>query len=237
MTTLAAQMRFTALDPRIGASSASFPLNLLDEPLLEARLGWESVFTHVDINEPAWAMSSPSKHDAQEPTDDALRNLVKFLKLGRHVTLPRAAEASRRPRAESPPKRVYDIPRQEPTVDHYHEAVRELKLVRDEAVEDGWPVPNDVAVDNATKLLDLMHEHFPQRYHVYPSHNGGVCLEPPGGKRSSFLVICEADGKILCSADRPRRPWQVRFPEFDRARGSGLILKALHDNRLGLSVP
>ena len=124
---------------------------------------------------------------------------------------------------------------EEPTV--YAEAVRELEQVRKHAIEDGWPEPNDLAVDNARRLLDHMHEHFPQQYYVYPSHNGGVCLQPPGGDEWSFLVICEPDGKLLCSADRPKRPWQVRFPSFDRALGSGLILKALHDDCLDISVP
>jgi len=126
---------------------------------------------------------------------------------------------------------------EEPTVDHYAEAVRELEQVRKHAIEDRWPEPNDVALDNARRLLDHMHEHFPQEYYVYPSHNGGVCLQPPGGDEWSFLVICEPDGKLLCSADRPKRSWQVRFPSFDRALGSGLILKALHDDCLDISVP
>ena len=243
---------------RIGAwpTSPDLPSSLLDtsyreeikEPVFSRRhWRWDRGNLDVPTDRPsAWDTTSPFDPDVlnslrQRPADVmeaankaaivAVRDYV--AKRARPVAGPGILVSAI---ASATTKHV-TFRRQKPTGDHYAEAVRDLEQVREDAIEDGWPEPNDVAIDAARKLLDLMHEHFPQPYSVYPSHNGGVCLQPPGGERWSFLVICEPDGKILCSADRPRRPWQVRFPAFDRARGSGLILKALHDNCLDLSVP
>ena len=117
-------------------------------------------------------------------------------------------------------------------------ALEQLGEVHEDAAEEGLPEPSQQAMDAAEQLLRLTYNDFPNHeVSVYPDDDGSVCIYAPGGKRWSFLMICAPSGGILCSANRPQRPWQVRFSDYGDAKRSGLLLKALHDNELGALVP
>ena len=154
-----------------------------------------------------------------------------------HLTLAAHPLPDSRPPDELVMKGILGFQHDRDVPDHLQEAVNDLAQVRQAAVEDGWPEPNDEAVRNAENLLHFMYDHFPQRFSVYPGHRGGVCIHAHGGKWWSFLVICENDGGALFSANRPIRSWQVRLSEAQQARRSGLLLKALHDNQVGPVAP
>ena len=117
-------------------------------------------------------------------------------------------------------------------------ALEQLREVHEDAAEEGLPEPSQKAIATAEQLLRLTYQEFPDHeVSVYPDDDGSVCIYAPGGKRWSFLMICAPSGGILCSANRPQRPWQIRFSGHRDARRSGLLLKALHDNELGAPVP
>lgn len=78
------------------------------------------------------------------------------------------------------------------------EALRDLREARDEAREEGLPEPSDTAIANAERLLKAMYEIYPQRFEVYPTPDGAIVVDAPGGFGRSFVVFCEPTGGALC---------------------------------------
>ena len=78
------------------------------------------------------------------------------------------------------------------------EALQDLREARDEAREEGFPEPSDTAIENAERLLKAMYEISPQRFEVYPTPDGDIAIDAPGGYGRSFVMFCEASGGALC---------------------------------------
>jgi len=78
------------------------------------------------------------------------------------------------------------------------DALQDLREARDEAREEGFPEPSDMAIANAERLLKAMYEIYPQRFEVYPTPDGAIVVDAPGGFGRSFVVFCEPTGGALC---------------------------------------
>ena len=78
------------------------------------------------------------------------------------------------------------------------DALRDLDEARDEAREEGFPPPSDAALRNARGLLRAMHGVSPRRFEVYPTADGEIAIDAPGGPGRSVLLLCESDGGALC---------------------------------------
>ena len=79
-----------------------------------------------------------------------------------------------------------------------HDALRDLEDTRDEAHEEGFPAPSDAALGCARTILRSMYELSPRRYEIYPTPDGEVAIDAPGGFGRSVLLLCESDGGALC---------------------------------------
>lgn len=78
------------------------------------------------------------------------------------------------------------------------EAMRDLDEVNEEAEEEGYPVPAELAATNARRLLTEMYGMSPRRYEVYPDLDGYIAVDTSDGNGQSVVVICESAGSALC---------------------------------------
>lgn len=76
--------------------------------------------------------------------------------------------------------------------------MRDLADAKIEASEEGFPLPSDVALENAERLLRSMYEVTPRRFEVYPMPDGEIAIDAPGGFGRSVLLLCASDGSALC---------------------------------------
>ena len=68
---------------------------------------------------------------------------------------------------------------------HWHpdlcDALHDLDQAKDEAREEGFPPPSDKALGNAWRLLHAMYRVSPRRFEVYPTPDGEIAIDAPGG--------------------------------------------------------
>lgn len=77
-------------------------------------------------------------------------------------------------------------------------ALDDLQEVPNEAREEGFPVPSDVALENANRRLRELYRIAPRRFEVYPTPDGEIAIDAPSGHVRSMLVLCNSDGGTLC---------------------------------------
>ena len=82
--------------------------------------------------------------------------------------------------------------------DELNDALCDLQQATDEAREEGFPVPSDVALENAVRFLRGMYGISPRRFEVYPTPDGEIAIDVPGGPGRSILLLCDSDGGALC---------------------------------------
>ena len=79
-------------------------------------------------------------------------------------------------------------------------ALADLAGAIDEAGEDGFDPPSDLALRNADPLLRGLYAHRPCRFEVYPTPDREVAIYALENGRS-VLVLCGSDGSVRCSVD------------------------------------
>lgn len=71
-----------------------------------------------------------------------------------------------------------------------------------EARAEGFEPPAEVALQNATRIVSLLHVVRPEDVEVYPTEDREVAIAIPGARRRrSMLVLCGSDGGALCSVN------------------------------------
>ena len=78
------------------------------------------------------------------------------------------------------------------------EALHDLSNARDEAREEGLPLPSKAALQNAEVLLKEMYGISARRFEVYPTPDGEIAIHAPGGPGRSVLLLCGPEGGALC---------------------------------------
>lgn len=113
--------------------------------------------------------------------------------------------------------------------DHYpdlRDALCDLNGVPDEAREEGLPVPSDTALRNAQRLLHDMHRISPRRFEIYPTPDGEVAIDAPGGFGRSVLLLCDSHGGALCSVNMDGAHRRARYSD-SRRLPDGFVREAL----------
>ena len=82
--------------------------------------------------------------------------------------------------------------------DELNDALGDLRNATDEASEEAFPFPSDVALENANRLLRELYRISPRRYEVYPTQDGEIAIDAPGGAGQSVVLLCDSDGGVLC---------------------------------------
>ena len=70
-----------------------------------------------------------------------------------------------------------------------------------EAQEEGFPIPDSIAFDNAERCLREMYAISPRCYEVYPTHEGEIVIDAPSGFGTSVVLMCDSTGGALCLAN------------------------------------
>ena len=92
-------------------------------------------------------------------------------------------------------------------------ALRDLDTAEREAREDGFPIPSKMAQENARRLLPAMYRISNRRFEVYPTPDGEVAIDAPGGPRRSVLLLCESDGGALCLVNANGKHRRARYSD------------------------
>ena len=90
-------------------------------------------------------------------------------------------------------------------------ALEDLRQITDEAAEEGFSIPSDDTLFNANRLLTELHRISPRRFEVYPTPDGEVAIDAPGGYGRSVVVLCDAEGGVLCLVNMDGRRRRARY--------------------------
>ena len=78
------------------------------------------------------------------------------------------------------------------------DALNDLHKATEEAHEEGFPIPSNIAIRNSEELVKKVYGIFPSRFEVYPTQDGEIAVDIYNGKGSSVILLCESAGAILC---------------------------------------
>ena len=93
------------------------------------------------------------------------------------------------------------------------DALIDLDEAAAEAQEEEFPVPSDLALANARRLLLAMYRLSAQRFEVYPTPDGEVAIDAPGARGRSVLLLCGSDGSALCLVNVDGRHRRARYSD------------------------
>ena len=108
------------------------------------------------------------------------------------------------------------------------DSLRDLDKVATEAQEEGLPRPSEEAVKNARRLLRAMHRISPQRFEIYPTPDGEVAIDAPGGAGRSVILLCGSDGGALCLVNMGGVHRRARYSDTRRLP-DGFVREALEE--------
>ena len=108
------------------------------------------------------------------------------------------------------------------------DALRDLDQVGDEAGEEGFPPPSEVAARNAAGLLMQMFACSDRRYEIYPTPDGEIAIDAPDGQGQSVLVLCASSGDVLCLVNMKTGHRRARYSTAAMLP-DGFIREALAD--------
>lgn len=107
------------------------------------------------------------------------------------------------------------------------EALSDLAQAGDEAREDGFEPPPELAILNADRVLRDMYAHRPCRFDVYPTPDREVAIYAPEDERS-VLVLCGPDGSVRCSVNLNGKHCRAYYdPAFAGDLPAGFLRDAL----------
>ena len=112
------------------------------------------------------------------------------------------------------------------------DALHDLDGAIVEASEENFPTPSEAALTNARRLLQAMYRISPLRYEVYPTPDGEVALDAPGGHGRSVLLLCASDGAALCLVNMKGAHRRARYSDTD-VLPDGFLREALDELALG----
>ena len=105
-------------------------------------------------------------------------------------------------------------------------AEQELAGVAEEAREEGYAVPSDLAFENARRLLPEICRLTPRPVAVYADPYDGIVIDISGGFGRSVGLHCESDGKALCMVNLDGEHRRARY-DNTRTLPDGFIREAL----------
>ena len=106
------------------------------------------------------------------------------------------------------------------------EALYDLQNASDEAREEGFPVPTNTALQNSEILLKEMYWISPRRFEVYPTPDGEIAIDAPGGPGRSVLLLCGSEGGALCLVNMSGDHRRARYSSTE-ALPDGFVREAL----------
>lgn len=114
----------------------------------------------------------------------------------------------------------------DPQLQDLEKALAELADAPVEAQEEGFPIPSDLALGHAGRLIRELHRVFPRRYFIYPTPDAEVAVDAPGSTGSSVLILCDSDGGALCLVNMKGKHRRARYETADQLP-DGFVFEAL----------
>ena len=108
------------------------------------------------------------------------------------------------------------------------DALDDLDEAAAEAGEEEYPIPSDLALANARRLLLAMYKLSPRRFEVYPTPDGEVAIDAPGRRGRSVVLLCDSDGGALCLVNMDGRHRRARYSDTG-SLPDGFIREALDE--------
>ena len=105
-------------------------------------------------------------------------------------------------------------------------ALYDLRQATEEASEEGFPTPSDNALANANRLLKEMHGISRRRFEVYPTQDGEIAIDAPGGHGRSVLLLCDSQGGALCLVNMNGKHRRARYSSTEMLP-DGFVREAL----------
>ena len=68
-----------------------------------------------------------------------------------------------------------------------------------------------MALENANRLLRERYRISPRRYEVYPTRDGEIAIDAPGGPGRSVVLLCNSDGGALCLVNMNCKHRRARY--------------------------
>ena len=90
-------------------------------------------------------------------------------------------------------------------------ALRDLEAAAEYAIEENFPVPSKIAIDNAERLIRAIQDMSSLRIEVYPTPDAEIALDVPNGRGQSVTLLCESGG-ALCLANLASGHRSKRYP-------------------------
>ena len=106
------------------------------------------------------------------------------------------------------------------------DALHDLDQAKEEAREGGFPAPPEKTLRNARRLLHAMYRISPWRFEVYPTPDGEIAIDAPGGLGRSVLLLCDSDGGALCLVNMNGAHRRARYSDTRRLP-DGFVREAL----------
>ena len=110
-------------------------------------------------------------------------------------------------------------------------ALDDLQCANVESDEEGFPCPSDLAIGNADRLLREMYGISRRRYEVYPTADGEIAIDAPGGFGRSVVVLCDSDGGALCLVNMDGNHRRARYSNAELLP-DGFVSEALTELEL-----
>ena len=96
-------------------------------------------------------------------------------------------------------------------ISELNDALHDLRETRDEARDEGFPHPSDIALENAERLLREMYGISPRRFEVYPTPDGEIAIDAPDGQGRSVILLCNSEGGALCMVNMNGHHRRARY--------------------------
>ena len=116
----------------------------------------------------------------------------------------------------------------EADISKLNDALRDLREASDEASEEGFPQPSDIALENAERLLGEVYGIFPRRFEVYPTPDGEIAIDAPDGQERSVILLCDSEGGTLCLVNLNGHHRRARYSTTETLP-DGFVHEALDD--------
>jgi len=113
-------------------------------------------------------------------------------------------------------------------ISELNDVLRDLREARNEARDEGFPQPSDIALGNADRLLKEMYGISPRRFEVYPTPDGEIAIDAPNGQGQSVMLLCDSEGGALCLVNINGQRRRARYSTTDTLP-DGFVREALED--------
>lgn len=112
------------------------------------------------------------------------------------------------------------------------DAMADLHSAPNEAVEEGYPPPEEIALFNAERLVRQLYALWPNRLEVYPTPDGEIAVVAPGGFGRSVMVLCDSQGGALCMVSLKGKNRRARYSNAD-GLPDGFLREAMDELKHG----